>query len=68
MNFYLQLFDTKSSTYTYLLADISTKEAIIIDPVLDQATRDAQLVNELGFSLTYASMSYSYQINDFNCN
>lgn len=28
-----QLFDTVSSTYTYLLADATTKEAILIDPV-----------------------------------
>lgn len=30
--FFRQLFDEKSWTYTYLLADISTNEAIIIDP------------------------------------
>lgn len=43
-----------SSTYTYLLADISQKEAIIIDPVLEHAKRDAQLIKELGFTLKYA--------------
>lgn len=53
--FCLQLFDSKSSTYTYLLADITTKEAILIDPVLEHAKRDAQLVTELGFWLKYAS-------------
>lgn len=31
-----QLFDGASSTYTYLLADPTTKEAILIDPVLEQ--------------------------------
>ena len=31
-----QLFDAASSTYTYLLADPATKEAVLIDPVLEQ--------------------------------
>lgn len=50
----LQLFDTQSSTYTYLLADIEKKEAVIIDPVLEHAKRDAQLIQELGFQLKFA--------------
>lgn len=52
--FFRQLFDEKSWTYSYLLGDINSKEAIIIDPVLEQAKRDAKLVQELGFKLTYA--------------
>ncbi|XP_061397431.1 persulfide dioxygenase ETHE1, mitochondrial [Musca vetustissima] len=52
--FFRQLFDTESSTYTYLLADLTTHEAIIIDPVLEQAKRDAQLIKDLGFTLKYA--------------
>ncbi|EDW01343.1 GH20506 [Drosophila grimshawi] len=48
------LFDTESSTYSYLLADAGTGEAVIIDPVLEQAKRDAQLVKDLGFKLKYA--------------
>uniref|UniRef100_A0A1I8PJE4 Persulfide dioxygenase ETHE1, mitochondrial n=1 Tax=Stomoxys calcitrans TaxID=35570 RepID=A0A1I8PJE4_STOCA len=52
--FFRQLFDTESCTYTYLLADLNTKEAIIIDPVLEQAKRDAQLIHDLGFTLKYA--------------
>ncbi|SPP73853.1 persulfide dioxygenase ETHE1, mitochondrial isoform X1 [Drosophila guanche] len=52
--FFRQLFDGESSTYSYLLADLKTGEAVIIDPVLDQAKRDAQLVKELGFKLKYA--------------
>lgn len=50
-----QLFDSASSTYTYLLADLTTKEAILIDPVLEHAKRDAQLIAELGLRLKYAS-------------
>ncbi|KAJ3255179.1 Ethylmalonic encephalopathy 1 [Boothiomyces macroporosus] len=47
-----QLFDAESSTYTYLLG--SNKEAILIDPVFEQADRDLKLVNELGLQLKYA--------------
>lgn len=31
-----QLFDPESSTFTYLLADADSREAILIDPVLEQ--------------------------------
>jgi sulfur dioxygenase len=37
------------------LADTTTKEAVIIDPVLEHAERDAQLVSDLGLALKYAS-------------
>ncbi|HEY5900513.1 MAG TPA: MBL fold metallo-hydrolase, partial [Burkholderiales bacterium] len=46
-----QLFDPQSSTYTYLLAD--SGEAVLIDPVFEQARRDAALVQELGLKLAY---------------
>lgn len=46
-----QLFDQVSSTYTYLLADERTREAVLIDPVFEQHTRDAALVRELGLTL-----------------
>lgn len=34
-----QYFETTSSTYTYLLADAVTKEAVLIDPVLETVER-----------------------------
>src|SRR5512140_1530282 len=46
-----QLFDVASSTYTYLLADEATREAVLIDPVFEQARRDAALVRELDLRL-----------------
>jgi glyoxylase-like metal-dependent hydrolase (beta-lactamase superfamily II) len=49
-----QLFDADSSTYTYLLADRRTGEAILIDPVLEQVERDTGLIQELGFTLIAA--------------
>lgn len=49
-----QLFDPETSTYTYLLADEVTREAILIDPVLDQIERDIGLVRDLELQLRYA--------------
>jgi glyoxylase-like metal-dependent hydrolase (beta-lactamase superfamily II)/rhodanese-related sulfurtransferase len=46
-----QLFDPPSSTYTYLLAD--SGEAVLIDPVFEQARRDAALIRELGLRLIW---------------
>ena len=48
-----QLFEKETSSYTYLLADKTTKEAIIIDPVVDMADRDEKLIKELGLKLLY---------------
>jgi hypothetical protein len=39
-----QLFDKESSTYTYLLADPVSKEALLIDPVLEQVSRQQATV------------------------
>lgn len=46
-----QLFDQRSSTYTYLLGDAAGRQAVLIDPVFEQARRDAALVEELGLKL-----------------
>ena len=48
-----QLFDAQSSTYTYLLGDAASREAVLIDPVFEQARRDAALVGELGLRLAW---------------
>jgi sulfur dioxygenase len=48
-----QLFDPQSSTYTYLLADAGSREALLIDPVFEQARRDAALIDELGLKLKW---------------
>ncbi|MCW8943886.1 MAG: MBL fold metallo-hydrolase [Sedimenticola sp.] len=49
-----QLFDKTSSTYSYLLWDEATLEAVMIDPVFEQSERDIQLIEELGLTLRYA--------------
>lgn len=48
-----QLFDPQSSTYTYLLADETSRQALLIDPVFEQARRDAALIEELGLKLLW---------------
>src|ERR1700751_6205303 len=49
-----QLFDSVSSTYTYLLASRRGGEALIIDPVLEKVDRYLQLINELDLTLVKA--------------
>ena len=49
-----QLFDSTSSTYTYLLASRPGGEALIIDPVLDRCDRYIQLLEELDLKLVKA--------------
>ncbi len=49
-----QLFDTVSSTYTYLLASRRGGEALIIDPVLDRVDRYLKLIEELDLKLVKA--------------
>ena len=51
MLIFRQLFDPQSSTYTYLLGDRASRAAVLIDPVFEQARRDAALVDELGLKL-----------------
>ncbi|MGB3201891.1 MAG: rhodanese-like domain-containing protein [Nodosilinea sp.] len=46
-----QLFDADSSTYTYLLADPASSQAVLIDPVFEQHLRDRALIEELGLTL-----------------
>lgn len=49
-----QLFDSVSSTYTYLLAARPGGEALIVDPVLDKVDRYLKLFDELGVRLVKA--------------
>ncbi len=49
-----QLFDSASSTYSYILASRLGGEALIIDPVLEKVDRYIQLMNELELRLVKA--------------
>ena len=46
-----QLFDNKSSTYTYLVASNKGREALIIDPVIENVDLYIKLLKELGLKL-----------------
>ena len=48
-----QLFEPQSSAFTYLIACDETREAALIDPVLETVERDLQLLAELGLTLRY---------------
>ena len=46
-----QVFDQKSSTYTYLIASAEGREALIIDPVLENVSDYIKLLKELNLKL-----------------
>jgi sulfur dioxygenase len=54
MLIFRQLFDPTSSTYTYLLGERESGQAVLIDPVFEQVRRDAALLAELGLNLAWA--------------
>jgi glyoxylase-like metal-dependent hydrolase (beta-lactamase superfamily II)/rhodanese-related sulfurtransferase len=49
-----QLFDPQSSTFSYLLGDESSREAVLIDPVLEQVRRDFAVIEDLGLRLLWS--------------
>ena len=49
-----QLFDSVSSTYSYLIASRPGGEALIIDPVLEKVDRYLTLIDELDLKLVKA--------------
>ena len=46
-----QLFDTKSSTYTYIIASAKGREAIVIDPVIEKTEEYLNLLKDLDLKL-----------------
>ncbi len=48
-----QLFDQDTWTYTYLIADETSREAVLIDSVLEQVPRDMKLLSELNLVLKH---------------
>ncbi|MBT3425419.1 MAG: MBL fold metallo-hydrolase [Gammaproteobacteria bacterium] len=51
MFIFRQLFDQQSSTYTYLLGDSESAQAVLIDTVFEQSQRDIALLKELELTL-----------------
>lgn len=48
-----QFFEPESSTYSYFVINKSTKETIIIDPVIETFDRDLEIIKELGLKISY---------------
>ena len=48
-----QLFDSETSTFTYLIADPQSRRAALIDSVVEKVDRDASLLEEMGLELAY---------------
>lgn len=51
--YFRQLFDASSSTYTYLLGDLTRSEAVLIDPVREHVALYLSLLDEQGLKLRY---------------
>lgn len=56
----LQLFDPASSTYTYLLFDEATRDAVIIDPVDEQLERDLATLRQYGLKLAWTVETHAH--------
>ena len=56
----VQLFDTDSSTYTYVVYDPATLDAVIIDPVAEQIERDQKVIQEKGLKLQWALETHAH--------
>ena len=59
-----QLFDYESWTYSYLVFDPQSLDAVSIDPVLELHPRDLKLIRELGLKLIYVLESMSIPITN----
>src|SRR3546814_9778266 len=55
-----QLFDTTSSTYSYLLADGIGRDAVIIDPVREHLADYLRLITELELKLVHAIDTHTH--------
>ena len=56
----IQLFDPASSTYTYVLFDPDTRDAVIIDPVDEQIERDLSTVRDYGLKLVWTVETHAH--------
>ena len=56
----IQLFDPASSTYTYLLFDETTRDAMIIDPVDEQVERDLATLRQYGLKLAWTVETHAH--------
>ena len=61
-----QIFDSVSSTYTYLIASGRGREALIIDPVLEKVDQYINLLIRFKISKSYR-YTYSRRSYLWNC-
>tara|TARA_R110002049_G_scaffold216652_6_gene388089 strand:- start:3222 stop:4310 length:1089 start_codon:yes stop_codon:yes gene_type:complete len=52
--FFRQLYDSESSTLTYVIADLPSSEALIIDPVITEIETYTALLAEYGLTLKFS--------------
>ncbi len=56
----IQLFDAASSTYTYILFDKVSRDAVIVDPVDTQLERDQSVLAEHGLTLRWTIETHAH--------
>lgn len=56
----IQLFDTESSTFTYILSAPGSREAVIVDPVDRHVERDLRHLQRLGLKLAYVLETHAH--------
>jgi len=56
----IQLFDPASSSYTYVLFDPTSRDALIIDPVDEQLERDLRVLREYGLRLLWTVETHAH--------
>ena len=55
-----QLFDSESSTFTYVLVDVPTREAVVVDSVDQRVERDLALVRRLRLTVRYVVETHAH--------
>ncbi|MCY7305491.1 MAG: MBL fold metallo-hydrolase, partial [Rhodoferax sp.] len=56
----IQLYDSASSTYTYVLFDEASRDALIIDPVDVQVERDLAVLRQYGLKLAWTVETHAH--------
>jgi len=56
----IQLFDPQSSTYTYIVFDETSRDAVIIDPVDEQVERDLAVLRQYGLKLLWTVETHTH--------
>ena len=61
-----QLFDTKSSTYTYVISSGEGREALIIDPVIEHTDEYLKILEKLKLKLVKVIDTHITALNELN--